>query len=267
MNQQSRPRTPHRLKATALGTALALGLGINAIIHNPANNSVSISLAKIKRHRLKIPRQHRLPATPEAPVTAMSKNAHHILPQSITPPARGVKAAIPATTGNKVFELKELYDRNLLKVIARKNPQHDIDGLLEIENGKITDVFAHIDGLQLIPVLSKGQVEGDYNYQAEDKAGESIMGKAQATFINTNELNLYFVSGLYRGYTLIFSLKLSDGQAFEKEILHDELRHQELSQSNSETTVEDAMEAQANALDQRQRIAEMTNALIEESNY
>ena len=267
MNQQSRPQIPLRLKATALSTALALGLSMNAIVHNPANNPVSINLAKIKRHRLKIPRQHPLPATPGTPATAMSKNAQHVPPQPINPPARGAKVAIPATTGNKVFELKELYDRNLLKVIAQKNPQHDIDGLLEIENGKITDVFAHIDGQQLIPVLRKGQVEGDYNYQAENEAGESIMGKAQATFINTNELNLYFVSGLYRGYTLIFSLKLSDSQAFEKEIFHDELRHQKLSQSNSETMVADAMEAQASALAQRQHIAEITHSLIEESNY
>ena len=250
------------LKATALGIALVLGLTMNSLVRSPADSAVSISLVKINRYRLKI---HNFAlATSSAPGAprAIAENAEGPTIKS-THSGMGKIAVSPEAREDRVFELKELYDRNLLKVISRENPSYDIDGLLAMEGEKISDVSAHIGDFYFTPMLTKGEVAGDYNYEAKDEAGESIMGKIQATLINPNELNLYFISGLYRGYTLIFSLKLSDGQVFEQVVLEEELRYQELSRGNSDFSL-DIVEAEEDAIAERHAIAERTRAMVEQ---
>ena len=252
---------------TTLGIILTLGLAMNCLVRSPADSAVSISVDKINRHRLQI---HRFTLAPSAGGTARA-TAHSAQGPAVksiraTHSEMGKIAVFPEAEAaeDRVFELKELYDRNLLKVISRENPNYDIDGLLAMEGEKISDVSAHIGDFHFTPMLTKGEVAGDYNYQAKDEAGESIMGKIQATLINPNELNLYFISGLYRGYTLIFSLKLSDGQAFEQAVLAEELRYQELSQGNSDLAI-DIVEAEQDAIAERHSIAEQTRAMVEQS--
>ena len=129
--------------------------------------------------------------------------------------------------------LSEAYDRNLKKIINKENPNYNMRGIIELSEGKITHVFASVNDFELNPTSLTRGVNGGYIYGTESGEG----GMAQANFINSNEFNLYFVSGPYHGYTLIFSRELSDDELYEKENLRVKFQNQQIL-STDDGTVE-----------------------------
>ena len=179
----------------------------------------------------------------------------------------GNKGGQKEPEGQIVLELKEVYDLKSQRIINVNSRGYEISGLMEFERGTATSVSASINGLELNPATLTKVGKDDYDYSVENNRGEMIVGKAQATFINTNELNFYFISGAYRGYTLIFARKLSDDEIYEKENLRVELMDRRLSRGHNELNPDDdenmlteeergerASKAQRKALAKRQRL-------------
>ena len=162
--------------------------------------------------------------------------------------------------------LSEAYDRNLSKIINKDNPDYSIRGVIELLAGKITNVFADVNGFELKPTsLSKG-VGSVYIYETDNGEG----GKAQANFINSHEFNFYFMSGPYHGYTLIFSRELSDDELYKKENLRLRLQNQQILRGNNEfnrvdedpiLTQEEAVKLQEEAVAQRIKLASRSQNL------
>ena len=162
-----------------------------------------------------------------------------------------------------ILELREMYDRKSQQILSVNNPDYEIEGSVELENKKIASFYVSINDFELNPSKLNSVGKGDYDYGVENEEGALIMGKAQAAFINKNEFNLYFISGLYKGYTLIFSRKLSNEQLYEQENAQVELEANRLSRENSEFHAKDkgeefvgeeAINAQNTAVAQRQHL-------------
>lgn len=160
-----------------------------------------------------------------------------------------------------ILKLNEAYDRKLQKIINQGHSEYEIEGFIELTGkSEITNIFARINGFELNPTNLKKELEGTYVYETEDDNG----GKAQASFISQNEFNLYFVSGPYRGYTLIFSRELSDDEQHKRESSQMELKDRQLSRGNNQfnaleneghiLTEEEAIQAQEDAVAQRKEL-------------
>lgn len=127
--------------------------------------------------------------------------------------------------GKTQMELTEVYDRNLQRVINRNSSDHYVNGYLEMNDKKvINNISAQINDFELTPRSFDIVAKGDYDYAASNNRGNSIIGKAQVVFMNKNEANVYFISGAYRGYTLIFSKRLPPSELAEKRRAEDEKR-------------------------------------------
>ena len=126
------------------------------------------------------------------------------------------------------FELLELYDQKTRKIISVENSGYSIEGSMVLEKGKVSHLFVRMNDLEINPAVFNSVGRGDYDYAVEKN---SALGKAQGAFISDSEFNLYFISGEYRGYTLIFSKALSDDERYEKMNNELEQKHEELSRT------------------------------------
>ena len=126
------------------------------------------------------------------------------------------------------FELKEARERANKQVIGHGNASQGFGGSMTLENDNITNFSADINGKNIeLTYLSKSS-KNNYIYKANDTEGQSMTGKIRAMAINANEFNIYFISGAYRGYTLIYARQLSDNELYQKESLKSEEEYNKL---------------------------------------
>ena len=150
-----------------------------------------------------------------------------------------------------VLELREVYDLKLKKIINVWDSEHDVEGTLELEDGKVTNIYAHVNGFDIEPQTVTDMGNASYRYGAENPNDVKLaMGKIQGAFINANEFNAYFISGPYKGHTLIFARTTPLEIESEGAVLASESQD-----SGDFLTGEAAITAQKQAIAERQQIS------------
>lgn len=159
--------------------------------------------------------------------------------------------------GEHLLEMREAFDKKIKKIV-----KDNVEGSLRLVNGEVAEVMAYVNGTDLGLTVDT-QKKGEFEYTADVEGGNN-KGMAIATNLSNNQFGVYFKTGPYQGYNLVFGKALTAEEAYAKEQYEYEMEQREFDRKltqndNNNEYQEDENEGseQNNAVSLRDNIAQM----------